>query len=437
MAITSLELLTLAEEGIRTGGDFSTIAREEVIPLTVDDADDIQSCLELMKVLKSYDAEGVLCRNPQVFEPLAKVTMNLIDLFCEIPGSHHNNFFKPTIEFGSGLFLAYTQRDGENHDLAHRLAVELYEFPLECQPAWLDEAIVKFHRRAFDDLSVKTLKDIALMSDVMRYGFKDDSKARDTYLFTDAGAFKARDLFSNPFLSSLMRTSMTPQERDVEKETFDVFSNTRKGLDRAAGRLVRLEGADIQLKCANIDYLLVTQLIDLFQRAYSAVEDEALRDKYVRASDVLCDLVVRPFSDPLLEKGGLYRRKPGGVAWCEGSVSELMLTRFAEATLQWPKDSPFSSSMNKVRRAFFGSTLNVVERLVGGFSEQSSVLLHQLLDKSRDDLIDPEFQEFIGKPGRLKVATMIGKLNDPELKKEFLKGCKDVRGAALENDLGL
>jgi hypothetical protein len=437
MAITTNEFLSHYLDGLESRRGFASLVAEEVVPFSANSsAEEVIRAVNLFTSINAYPHEVILSWHEEVFAPLAKVVMNLISV-NESLDLQSSSDWGSVISVGAKAFLQYTQATGQDLKLAHDFSEAIRRFKNH-RPEWLHEAIVKFHRKRFDDFDVDTLCEIARSSNDLRSGFGKESGANHVYSFcleADMWVLRNEGLYNNPFICALMITSMSVASEDAPKYYRSPSSNLYKGLHQVCGRLLRLEGQAVSIPCNHTDYLLVGQLIDRFRKLHAAIKDPARRDEYVRACAVLVDLVVMKNDQPLDWNSNLYLKRPGGQALLR--QGEIFTREFADLFDAWPTRSPFKASMERLRQAVVGSTLLAMRHRPGYFKETAEGDVVRMLKKSGPDLKNPAFLSFIKKPGRLAIAERIGTLGDPELKKEFLKASKDSRGSVLEADLGL
>ena len=439
MTIEIHELLKLAREAILAEGDPSEFPGSDLILLSPE-----SEALKVLFTLHGFadlEKQGGLESLPEsFFDPLASAVMNTLEMHPHFFTDQDNLIWTAVVSVGANLLVQYTRQHADNVDLGYRLAEEIRLFSRECHPEWLYVAIGEFQRGAFNRFSNETLFDMAKNSHALQADMGKENSENHTCIFsgeTERQRFHWDDLYTTPFLYNLMQSAMKMTCDDSPKHYRSPRSDLRQGLERVCARLLRFDGSSLKIPCAHVDYLLTGQLIDRFSKLYAVVEDQSKRDSYIRAAAVLIDLVVMDTDMPMDKTLNVYQSRAGGMALIKGGSGELLTREFADLLDGWTDDSPFADEMAKLRKAIVGSTLLAAQSRPGYFNSSSEQDLLRMLNKSRSDLTSPAFHSFIKKQGRLAIADRISDLDDPDLKKSFLKACREVRGHVLENDLGL
>lgn len=438
MNIEIHELLKLALEAVRTGTDPDRVEVSDVVLLS-EDSDTLQ-VIYTLHCFAELGMQGGLDLLPEsLFDALAAGVMNTLDMQLHFDMTGGIKTWSPVASFGAKLLVQYTRQHGENVALAYQLSEALRLFSSECHPERLFVAIGEFHRSAFDQFSIEILRDIADKNQALQ----SDMGSNDLGLYTctlsdstDNLAYNWDALHTTPFLSNLVRSAMNVSSADSPEHYRSPSSELRMGLQRICARLLKIEGHGLKIECTHIDYLLVGQLIDRFSKLHAVVDDESKRDQYRRASDVLVDVFVVGTDSPLDNRRNVYNEQAGGLTIISSSSMERLIREFADLFEGWPADTAFSGAMTRLRRAVLGSVLVLAHLNPGYFVSRSERDIHRMLVKSKTDLMDQSFHQFIKHDGQTALAERISSLNDAALKKVFLRECKAVRGHVLESDLG-
>jgi hypothetical protein len=403
----------------------------QVAPLSLEGGQEsLSKCLGLLARLVRYDITTLVAE--QVFPAFAQSILYTFDHFAEVKDSER---FRPVVEVGSKLFWAYHMSSGGHSELAYQLAEELRESPSWYQPNWLNEIISKFQAKEFTKLSVETLTHMAQHSLQFQQGIENDDLANQTVVFGKGReTLKNYQCHTNTFLSALLHSTVEANFPELSVEITMATSEIKA----LAEQLLRFKGLRIKLTGVAVDYLLVGELIGAFHQAHAATDNLDDQERYAQACAVLVDMVVMELDDPKQDAGAIFRQRPGGVARIEEKAFTTLLRGF-ERTTDAPLASPFKELMDRYRRVVVGSALHSQAT----FAEHllSTMVAEQVISRMfvhcKDDLRDPSFLKFIGKPGRLNVVGRISSFNDPAFHREFLKNNKELRGASLESELGL
>lgn len=404
----------------------------QVTPLSLESgAACLEVCLSVLARLVRYDITHLKDVSNQVFPPFAQSILHVLDHFAEVENSE---CFKPAVEVGSELLWAHHKYGGAHSELAYRLAEELRESPLVHQPGWLNEIIAKFQAKDFSRLSVETLAHMAEHSLKFQQGFSADDPANKTIIFgTGAGRLYDASCHTNTFLSALVQATV-----EADFTLTSEYTVSAKEMTALADQLLRLKGLGIKLPCVAVDYVLVGELIDSFHRVYAATNDPEDKDRYAQACTILVDMVVMELGNSKQDASAIFRKSAGAVAFIDEKTFTTMLRGF-ERTVGVLPASPFKELMDRYRRVVLGSALHsqakyAEHRLSTMVAEG---VISRMFVHCKDDLRDPSFLKFIGKTGRLNAVARLSSFNDPEFHREFIKTNKDLRGASLENELGL
>ena len=410
----------------------------QVAPLTLeDDQVSFNACLALLDRLDQYDITSLSDVAEEVFPPFAQSILNILERFPEIIDSKR---FKPAVDVGAKLFYVYYEHNGAHSELAYQLAEELREFPLPYQPIWLNEYIGKLHTRDFSKFSVETLTHMAQHSLKFQQGMTKDDGALKTVVFaTSSDFFMNNGCHTNPFLGALVCSSVNVPVT-LAGNLFTRGNVSDREMRTLARQLLKLEGIGVKVPCVAVDYLLVGELIDRFSKVSATTTNNPLQQiRYIRACSVLVDLFVADLDDPKKTGGELFRKRAEAVTKVSENLFSTVLEDFVHLMDSWSKPSPFKASMDRFRRVVIGSAL--CSQSTCATLQQpiqlAEMLISTMFADCKDDLRDPAFLRFIGKSGRLNAASRISSFNDPEFQKEFVKTNKDLRGAVLENELGL
>ncbi|MBI6882582.1 hypothetical protein [Pseudomonas putida] len=426
-------------ERIKSCDLVSNFTQLEVSYIDFDiDHAELFKCIDLMNELQHVEMRNMIGVFPEIFESLAKISINILDSF-ECKGIDPSlSKYKSTVIFGSRLFSEYTQLNGSNLKLSHELSERIKVFKGGFQPSWLGEAIIKFHRRAFDRFDLETLLEISRKADEFKLAFKNDARALNTYLFTNQDHFASSGYRTNPFLSVMLMTAMPMHDRETTKESFDRYSNIKKGLDRLSDRLDKVKEAGIKLACSNVDVLLIGQLIDLFRLAYEEAEIQDERIKYIKSASNLIDMMDGiDFSEPLSPLRNIYRQRAGGLGWLDVSTKSLLLKCLSDTMKDWRPRSPFSDSMRSFERIVLESSIKAFDGQSEELSTGVKSSLAALFKNSKKLILNRQFHDHLGKNGRILIARNLSGVNDDKFKVDFLRNCKEARGYVIESDLGI
>jgi hypothetical protein len=408
----------------------------EVAPLALDDDQvGFNACLSLLADIEKYELTTLNDVLEEAFPPFAQAILNILSLYHEII---HTDRFEPAVSVGAKLFHAYYERNGVHADLAYQLGEEIREFPLPYHASWLNEYIARFHTKAFTQFSVETLTHMAQHSLKFRQSMLKDDHALKTVIFGTSSDFLLNNgCYTSPFLSALVCSSVNVPATMAQSLHTKVIDSEMRAL---ALQLLRLEGIDVKVACVAVDYLLVGELIERFRKAYDTTTNNPLqRERYVRACALLVDLFVMDLDEPTSSPGSLFRKAPEGVVRIEERVFTALLKGFGPLFNAWSKHLPLQESMDRFRRVVVGSVLHSHSAFVkrSASIEVAEPIISAMFAHCKEDVNDPVFLKFIGKPGRLNVASRISSFNDPEFQKAFIKNHKELRGAVLESELGL
>lgn len=406
----------------------------EVAPLTLDDdQESFNTCLNLLSTLEQCDLAYLNNEMSDVFPAFAHSVLNVLGLFHEIIDSTR---FKPAVVVGANLFYTYYQHGNGHDDLAYKLVEELREFPMPYQPNWLNEDQARFQTREFSQFSVETLTHMAQHSLKFQQGMTNNDPAhRTVVLGAGAETLASYECHTNPFLSALVCSTV----RIPSPNTSTAPTITSSEVSDLTVQLMRLEGLNLNVPCVGVDYLLVGELIGCFHQAYKATDNPVDQERYAKACTILVDLVVVKLDEPKKNGAYLFRQKADGVSRIDEKAFTTLLRGFERTTADPMLASPFKEAMERYRRVVVGSALN--QQAAFAKHPMSIMVAENVISRMfanlKDDLRDPAFLKFIGKSGRLNAAARLLSFNDPEFFKEFLKTNKELRGAALQNELGL
>lgn len=434
------EVFKKLELAFRSRADAIDFSGIEVIPLSLSDGEErFNNAMYSLSIINEYAFGKAVKDHPSVFPVMVKCLQSIHDLSSE---SLDPKRFIPVFETSRRIITSFEKRHLEIISDVCRLVESAFSFRDNVVPNSFYLAKLTFYNSWLHHLSHKELLDFVRESTSLLRENQDTREIFGCTLIAHASSYSGEMVVSsNPYLTSVFKDFPRYVANEISKITPAPGSLLCSKINDAASELIKLGESDVKITVLNTDYLLVSQALEIFRKAHVSAVSDSWREKYVQASSILVNLITPNEKELYKGANNLYTYKFSSSVYIGGLLPGVLLSDIYESMSEWKSSPEFSSVFSKFRLSVLGSTLygfnEIGEHRFGRFAKQ---VLTIMFYECKDDLLTQDFQDRIGRSGREIAADFvcaIGDLGDDSFKTDFLKSCKDARGRALENNLGL
>jgi hypothetical protein len=255
------------------------------------------------------------------------------------------------------------------------------------------------------------------------------------YTFSDSCG-----LCNSPFMSALYRH--TGQYRNLLVKTATPATERQiEVLTRLIDELIDLDEECVRIACTTLDYVLVAQTLRIFAKLHAESNNAVFKDRIIQACQGMLNITLPRPGVALSNKTHLYCKTPNVSVPLNSGVARLVfqelrsnINRLSDQAVE----AEFASINKRFSRFVLASSVLFLDKMHDPYVDYKiadEVL--KLLQDNATELYDPQFPLEIGKRGRLKVASLLNEIGDPDIRTEVLKNWRDVRVQVLESGFGL